>query len=91
MEILQILTSSHALLAGGFCLLVFGVIFRNFARNTQRTLFYRKQHSLHHHTLAEANAETARKATAWEKHFSKIANAIVLLGLAAVIASFFRK
>ncbi|WP_438479638.1 hypothetical protein [Oleiharenicola lentus] len=89
-ETVRPLLSRDALLAVGFCLIFAGIILRSFARSAQRTLDYRKQHSLHRASLAEANAETARRASAVEKHLPKIANGVVLLGLAIIVAAFFR-
>jgi hypothetical protein len=90
MDSLHDLTSRHALLAIGFCLMFFGVVLRGLARTQQRELDYRRQHELHHRRVADANAETAHRASAFEKHFPKIANLVVILGLVAVAVSFTR-
>jgi hypothetical protein len=89
-ELLNTLTSRPALLAIGVCFIFAGANLRNFARAAQRSLDHRRQHALHHHTLNEANADTALRATWFEKHAAKIANAATLLGITALITAFFR-
>ena len=81
------------LLGLGFTLVIAGIFLRGFARSVRRSLELRRQHELHVRKLNPGTPAPPldRNASHLERHLGRYAAAVLLLGLALVIASFFRR
>ena len=83
----------ETLLAIGVTLIMAGVIARGFAAQSRRELARRKQHRLDARKSDEAGLnELLEQPPSWlEKNFGPFANTVLLTGVAATLAAFWRR
>ena len=84
------LPDSETLLAVGVTLVMAGIVLRGFAAQSRRDLARRKQHRLDERRTAGAslNDELDQPPTWLEKHFSLLANLVLVTGVVLSIAGF---
>jgi hypothetical protein len=70
-----------------------GIVLRGFAAQSRRDLARRKQHRLDERRSDEAllNADLDRLPTWLERNFGRVANAVLLAGVAITVAAFWRR
>ena len=83
----------ESLLAVGVTLIMAGIVLRGFAAQSRRELARRKQHRLDARKSDEARLnELLEQPPSWlEKNFGLFANAVLLTGVAATLAAFWRR
>ena len=83
----------ESLLAVGVTLIMAGIVLRGFAAQSRRELARRKQHRLAARKSDEAGLnELLEQQPSWlEKNFGLLANAVLLTGVAASLAGFWRR
>ena len=83
----------ESLLAVGVTLIMAGIVLRGFATQSRRELARRKQHRLDARKSDEARLnELLEQPPSWlEKNFGLFANAVLLTGVAATLAAFWRR
>lgn len=83
----------ETLLAIGVTLVITGVILRGFATQSRRDLARRKQHRLDARRSADAilNNDLDQPPSWLERHLGRVAQAVLLGGVAVTIAAFWRR
>jgi len=87
------LPDSETLLAVGVTLAMAGIILRGFAAQSRRDLARRRQHRLDARKSDEAllNEELGRPPGWLDRNFGRVANVVLLTGVALAIAGFWRR
>ena len=85
---LHLIPGSDGLLAIGVTLFVLGIILRGLAREHRRTLAHRKQHELDTRPPGERAAPPS--PSHFEKHFTRYATGLSILGVILVAVSALR-
>jgi len=83
----------ETLAAVGMTLVMVGIILRGFAAQSHRELARRKQHQLDERKSGDAflNEQLERPPTWLERNFGRVANAVLLAGVALTAVAFFRR